>query len=86
MASQRIMLIDNEVGLCRMMEAVLKDQGYQVKSYTHPVQAVAEFSAGDYDLIITGSQSGAGHFLGSVANAIVRFAEQSVLIVRTRTG
>jgi DNA-binding NtrC family response regulator len=53
MASQRIMLIDNEVGLCRMMEAVLKDQGYQVKSFTRPVQAVAEFSAGDYDLIIS---------------------------------
>jgi len=53
MASQRIMLIDNEVGLCRMMEAVLKDQGYQVKSFTRPVQAVAEFTAGDYDLIIS---------------------------------
>ncbi len=53
MASRRIMLIDNEVGLCRMMEAVLKDQGYQVKSYTRPVQAVAEFTAGDYDLIIS---------------------------------
>ncbi len=53
MASRRIMLIDNEIGLCRMMEAVLKDQGYQVKSYTRPVQAVAEFSAGDYDLIIS---------------------------------
>jgi DNA-binding NtrC family response regulator len=36
-----------------MMEAVLKDQGYQVKSFTRPVQAVAEFSAGDYDLIIS---------------------------------
>lgn len=53
MASKRIMLIDNEAGLCRMMEAVLKDQGYQVKSFTRPVQAVAEFSAGDYDLIIS---------------------------------
>jgi DNA-binding NtrC family response regulator len=53
MAAQRIMLIDNEVGLCRMMEAVLKDQGYQVKSYTRPVQAVADFTAGDYDLIIS---------------------------------
>jgi DNA-binding NtrC family response regulator len=50
---QRIMLIDNEEGLCRMMEAVLKDQGYQVKIYTRPVQAVAEFIAGDYDLIIS---------------------------------
>jgi DNA-binding NtrC family response regulator len=53
MASQRIMLIDNEIGLCRMMEAVLKDQGYLIKSFTRPVQAVAEFSAGDYDLIIS---------------------------------
>ena len=53
MAPQRIMLIDNEEGLCRMMEAVLKDQGYLVKSFTRPVQAIAEFSAGDYDLIIS---------------------------------
>jgi DNA-binding NtrC family response regulator len=53
MASKRIMLIDNEVGLCRMMEAVLRDQGYQVRSYTRPVQAVAEFTAGDFDLIIS---------------------------------
>jgi DNA-binding NtrC family response regulator len=53
MAPQRIMLIDNEEGLCRMMEAVLKDQGYLVKSFTRPVQAVAEFTAGDYDLIIS---------------------------------
>lgn len=53
MAAKRIMLIDNEIGLCRMMEAVLSDQGYRVKSFTRPVQAVAEFTAGDYDLIIS---------------------------------
>ncbi len=53
MGNNRIMLIDNEVGLCRMMEAVLTDQNYQVKAYTNPIQAVAEFSAGDYDLVIT---------------------------------
>ncbi len=53
MSARRIMLVDNEVGLCRMMEAVLRDQGYQVKSYTRPVQAVADYSAGDYDLIVT---------------------------------
>lgn len=41
---------------------------------------------GMYDLIIVGSQSGYGHFLGSVANSIVRYAEQSVLVVRTRSG
>lgn len=39
---------------------------------------------GNYDLIVVGSQSGPGQFLGSVANSVVRFAEQSVLVVRTR--
>ncbi len=53
MTSARIMLIDNEEGLCRMMEAVLRDSGYRVKSYTRPVQAVADFTAGAYDLVIT---------------------------------
>lgn len=37
-----------------------------------------------YDLVIVGSQSGAGHFLGSVASGVAQFANQSVLIVRTK--
>ncbi|MCB0060690.1 MAG: universal stress protein [Caldilineaceae bacterium] len=37
-----------------------------------------------YDLVIVGSQSGAGHFLGSVANGVVKFADQSVFVVRTK--
>lgn len=37
-----------------------------------------------YDLIVVGSQSGPGQFLGSVANGVVRYAEHSVLVVRTR--
>jgi DNA-binding NtrC family response regulator len=53
MPAARILLIDNEAGLCRMMEAVLRDQGYQVKSYTNPVQAVADFTAGSFDLVIS---------------------------------
>lgn len=53
MANARIMLVDNEEGLCRMMEAVLTDCDYFVKTYTRPVQAVADFKAGDYDLIVT---------------------------------
>ncbi|NIQ93310.1 MAG: sigma-54-dependent Fis family transcriptional regulator, partial [Desulfuromonadales bacterium] len=53
MSKAKIMLIDNEEGLCRMMEAVLNDSDYQVKSYTRPVQAVADFTAGSYDLVVT---------------------------------
>ncbi len=53
MEKQRILLIDNEEGLCRMMEQVLLDGGYLVRAYTSPVQAMAEFSPGIWDLVIT---------------------------------
>ncbi|MBK8049047.1 MAG: universal stress protein [Anaerolineales bacterium] len=39
----------------------------------------------DYDLVIVGSESSPGHFPGSIANTVVRFADQSVFLVRTRT-
>src|SRR6185369_12530544 len=48
-----ILLIDNEEGLCRMMEAVLLDNGYRVKAYTRSFQAVEEFVTGEWDLVIT---------------------------------
>jgi nucleotide-binding universal stress UspA family protein len=41
---------------------------------------------GDYDLIIAGTESSPGHFPGSIANTVVRFAEQSVLLVRARVN
>lgn len=50
---KRILLIDNEEGLCRMMEAVLLDGGYKVKAYTRSFQAVEEFVSGEWDLVIT---------------------------------
>jgi DNA-binding NtrC family response regulator len=50
---QRILLIDNEEGLCRMMEQVLLDSGYLVRTYTSPVKAMEEFSPGGWDLVIT---------------------------------
>ncbi len=54
MAEQkRIMLVDNEEGLCRMIEAVLLDNGYLVKAYTRSFEAVEGFKAGEWDLLIT---------------------------------
>ncbi|ABB30944.1 two component, sigma54 specific, transcriptional regulator, Fis family [Geobacter metallireducens RCH3] len=51
--NKRIMLIDNEEGLCRMMEAVLLDSGYGVKGYTRSFEAVEEFRPGDWDLVVS---------------------------------
>jgi DNA-binding NtrC family response regulator len=53
MSQQRIMLIDNEEGLCRMMEAVLLDNGFAVKAYTRSLEAVEEFSPAEWDLVVT---------------------------------
>ncbi|MEZ4868476.1 MAG: universal stress protein [Caldilineaceae bacterium] len=49
------------------------------------LEAILEMGHADiYDLIVVGSQSGAGHFLGGVASGVVQLAEQSVLVVRTQ--
>lgn len=50
---KRIMLIDNEPGLCRMMEQILLDHGYLAYSYTSPHKAVDEFRASAWDLVIS---------------------------------
>src|SRR5512138_2018847 len=50
---KRILLIDNEEGLCRMMEAVLLDSGYAVKAYTRSFEAVEDFRQGDWDLVVS---------------------------------
>jgi DNA-binding NtrC family response regulator len=47
------MLIDNEAGLCRMMEQILVDHGYLVRSFTSPQKAVDEFKASAWDLVIS---------------------------------
>src|SRR5512136_3336441 len=47
------MVIDNEEGLCRMMEAILGDNGYAVKAYTRSFEAVEEFRAGEWDLVVS---------------------------------
>jgi len=50
---KRIMVIDNEEALCRMMEAVLLDNGYAVKAHTRSFEAVEAFKPGDWDLVVS---------------------------------
>jgi len=50
---KRILLIDNEEGLCRMMEQILLDNGYLPRAYTDPRKAVDEFQPGAWDLVIS---------------------------------
>lgn len=52
-AKKRILLIDNEAGLCRMMEQVLLDNGYLARAFTSPQKALEEYMPGAWDLVIT---------------------------------
>ena len=47
------MVIDNEEGLCRMMEAVLSDNGYAVTAFTRSFEAAETFQAGQWDLVVS---------------------------------
>ena len=57
--SGRILLIDDEEGMCRMMEAVLLDQRYAVTAHTRPEEALKTFAPGQYDLVISDVKMGA---------------------------
>jgi len=53
MAAKKILIIDNEEGLCHMMEAVLMDDGHAVRSFTDPLAAVEAFRPDTWDLVIS---------------------------------
>ncbi len=48
-----IIVIDNEKGLCRMLEAILADNGYRVFTFTNPLKALDFFEPGRCSLVIT---------------------------------
>lgn len=51
---------------------------------TMPESALDLAHNDNHDLIVVGSRSNPGHFAGSAANSLVRYAESSVLVVRNR--
>lgn len=53
MGGAHILVIDNEKGLCRMLEAILSDSGYRVSAFTEPVKAMEFFHPGRCSMVIT---------------------------------
>ncbi len=53
MPVKKIMIIDNEEGLCRMMAAVLMDEGHGTRTFNDPLEAVELFRPGTWDLVIS---------------------------------
>ena len=50
---KRILVVDNDEAVCRMVEAILADRDYAVSAYTRSLDAMAGFAPGKHDLVIT---------------------------------
>lgn len=53
MSGAHILVIDNEKGLCNMLEAVLGDSGYRVSAFTDPRKALDFYTPGRFSMVIT---------------------------------
>jgi len=53
MSAKKIMIIDDEDGLCRMMAAVLMDEGHAVRTFNNPQEAIDLFRPNIWDLVIS---------------------------------
>jgi len=53
--NERVLLVDDELSIVRMLQSMLEELGYRVKARTSSVEALAAFQAGpeNFDLIIT---------------------------------
>jgi DNA-binding response OmpR family regulator len=50
--SKRILVVDDESDVCFVLEKVLGEHGFEVKSYRDPLLALSKFKAHSYDLVI----------------------------------
>ena len=50
---EKVLIIDDEAGMCSLITTVLSDEGYAVAAMQKPQEAVAAVKRGSFDLVIT---------------------------------
>ena len=50
--AKKVMIVDDEPDVISVLEIVLKDNGFEVDSFTDPIAALKSYSVGIYDLLI----------------------------------
>lgn len=53
MPTPHVLFIDDEAGMCRMVAAIMADEGYRVTPFTKAPEALQTFTNAVYDLVIT---------------------------------
>jgi PAS domain S-box-containing protein len=81
-AGGRVMVVDDEPQLCKLMTLILRKQGYEVVGHTDPQAALADLTAGPerFDLIIT-DQTMPGMSGTALAEAIRELRPQVPIIL-----
>jgi len=51
--TERILVVDDEAGMCRLLQAVLGDAGYKVTAHQKPEDALRAFDREPFDLVIS---------------------------------
>jgi len=51
--TERILVLDDEAGMCRLLQAVLGDAGYKVTTHLKPEDALRAFDREPFDLVIS---------------------------------
>src|SRR5208337_4691038 len=51
--SERILVVDDEKGMCLMLLKFLRQEGYNCQSTTDPAEALAILEQNDFDLVIS---------------------------------
>ena len=52
MLKNRILIIDDEPDIAQALKMGLEDSGFAVDAYNDPLDAIANFEAGSYDLLL----------------------------------
>ena len=50
--AKKVMIVDDEPDVISVLEIVLKDNGFEVDSFTDPIAALKNYRVGIYDLLI----------------------------------
>lgn len=51
--AMRILTIDNDEALCKLIQTILSEEGFEIKYFTNPYNGVADFKSNQYSLVIT---------------------------------
>ncbi len=81
MDKAHILIIDDEKGLCTMLETVLGDLGYRVTTYTNPLSALEMFEPHRYSMVITDIKMPGMNGIEVLQKIKERDAEVPVLVI-----